>query len=89
MAKVFVLPVIRREDYDAFRHDVGPNLANSYEEWARLFADEVAGARLAGKTVVEVPVEYTEFTRFCAANGKKPNPQTLLDFVAHRPRGEA
>ena len=89
MPKIFVLPVIRREDYEAFRRDVGPNLANSYDEWTNIFSGEVAEARRLGKTVVEVPVEYNEFTRYCAANGKKPNPQTLLDFVAHRPRGEA
>jgi hypothetical protein len=44
MPKVFVLPVIRREDYDAFRHHVALNLASTYDQWAKLFADEIAEA---------------------------------------------
>ena len=87
--KVFVLPVIRRQDYDAFRRDVGPNLANSYDEWTRLFAHEVAEARRIGKTVIEAEVNYDDFTRYCHANGKKPDPISLLEFAMHRPLGEA
>jgi len=37
---VFIIPVIRREDYDAFRRDVGAKLANTYDEWAKLFEKE-------------------------------------------------
>jgi hypothetical protein len=89
MAKLFVLPVIRRQDYDAFRRDVGPNLATSYDEWARLLANEVAEARRIGKTVVEAEVNYDEFTRYCRTSGKKADPMTLLEFAMHRPLGEA
>ena len=89
MTKVFVLPVIRREDYDAFRRDVGPNLSNTYDEWAKLLANEVAEARRIGKTVVEAEVNYDEFTRYCRTTGKKPDPMVLLDFAMHRPLGEA
>ena len=35
MTKVFVTPVIRREDYDAFRRDVGSTLAHIYDEFKR------------------------------------------------------
>jgi len=89
MAKIFVMPVICREDYDAFRRDVGSNLADTYDQWAKLFADEVADARRSGKTVIEVAINYSEFASYCHANGKKPDAQTLLNFAAHRPRGEA
>jgi hypothetical protein len=45
MTKVFVIPVIRREDYDAFRRDAGSTLANTYDEWMKLLTKEVAQAR--------------------------------------------
>jgi hypothetical protein len=87
--KVFVLPVIRRQDYDAFRRDVGANLAKTYDEWVALFAGEVAEARRIGKTVIEAEVNYDDFTRYCRTNGKKPDPMSLLEFAMHRPLGEA
>jgi hypothetical protein len=89
MTKVFVLPVIRRQDYDAFRRNIGPNLADSYDEWAKLFANEVAEARRLGKTIVEAEINYEEFTRYCNANAKKPDAMVLLEFATHRPRGTA
>lgn len=89
MTKVFVIPVIRREDYDAFRRDVGSTLANTYDEWMKLLAKEVAQARQSGKTVVEAEVNYDEFQRYCRTTGKTPNPMVLLEFAAHRPLGEA
>ena len=90
MPKTFIFPVIRREDYDAFRRDVGPNLADSYDEWAKLCAGEVAEARLQGRDVVLAPINYEEFARYCRANGKRPDSKTLLDFaIANKPDGEA
>jgi hypothetical protein len=89
MTKVFVIPVIRREDYDAFRRDVGSTLAHTYDEWVKLLAKEVAEARKSGKTVVEADVNYDEFKRYCRTAGKKPDPLVLLEFAAHRPLGEA
>jgi len=90
MPKIFVLPVIRREDYAAFRRDVGPALASTYEEWVSLFAKEVAAARGAGKTVVEIVVNYGDFERYCSTNGYRPDPIVLLDFAKTQKRlGEA
>jgi hypothetical protein len=89
MTKIFVIPVIRREDYEAFRRDVGSKLANTYDEWMQLLSNEVAEARRNGKTVVEAEVNYDEFRRYCGTTGKKPDPMVLLEFAAHRPLGEA
>ena len=76
--------------YDAFRRDVGPNLADSYDEWAKLCASEIAEARLQGKNVVLAPVNFEDFTRYCRANGRKPDPQSLLDFaISTKPEAEA
>jgi len=90
MPKTFIFPLIRREDYDAFRRDVGSNLADSYDEWTKLCAAEVAEARLQGKNVVLAPVNFEEFTQYCRAKGKRPDPQILLDFaISTKPDGEA
>jgi hypothetical protein len=89
MTKVFVLPIIGRKDYDAFRRDLGSKLAGTYDEWAKLLSNEADAARRLGKTVVEVDIDYDEFTRYCVASGKKPGPLVLLQFAIHKPLGEA
>jgi len=90
MPEVFVLPVIRREVYDAFRRDVGQKLAATYDEWTKLFANEIAEARRIGKNVILAQVNYEEFTQYCRANGKRPDAQILLDFaISTKPDGEA
>lgn len=89
MAQVFVLPVIRREDYDAFSRDVGLNLTTTFDQWTKLLISEAAEARQQGRTVIETEINYPEFKQFCDKNGRKPNPQTLLEFATHRPIGEA
>ncbi len=70
-------------------HDVGSTLANTYDEWVKLLAKEVAEARQSEKTVVGAEVDYDEFTAYCRAPGKKPDPMLLLEFAAHRTLGEA
>jgi hypothetical protein len=87
MAKVFVLPVSRK-DYDAFRHDVGSKLGDSYDDWTKLFSVEVDAARRVGKTVVKVCIDYEEFTRYCRASEKTAGPEVLLQFAIHKPLGE-
>jgi hypothetical protein len=90
MAEIVVLPVIRSEDYAAFRRDVGPKLVGTYEEWAMLFASEVANARKQGKIVVETVINYEEFTRYCRRKGFDPDPVILRDFaMTQKPLGEA
>jgi hypothetical protein len=89
LAHVFVLPVIRREDFDTFKRDVGLNPTTTFDQWQKLFESEAAGARRQGRTVLETEINYTEFKQFCSNSGRKPTPQTLLEFAMHRPRGEA
>lgn len=89
MGQLYVLPIIRPEDYNAFRRDMGYNIANTYEEWAKLVAVEVAKARQDGKTVIERVVAYDDFVRYCRGVGKIPDAAVLLHFAAHTPLGEA
>jgi hypothetical protein len=77
MPPVFVLPIILSENYQAFRRDIGPMLASSFEEWARIFANEVAAARLEGKFVLEKVINYRGFTQYCQKNSFKPDPNHL------------
>jgi hypothetical protein len=89
MGQLFVLPIIRPEDYNAFKRDIGHHIANTYEEWAKLVAGEVAKARQDGKTVIERVVDYDDFVRYCRVVGKLPDAAVLLQFAAHTPLGEA
>jgi hypothetical protein len=89
MGQLFVLPVIRPEDYTAFRRDIGYHIANTYEEWAKLVAGEVARARRDGKTVIERVVNYNDFLQYCRKIGKTPDAAVLLQFAARTPLGQA
>jgi hypothetical protein len=81
MAKeFFVLPVISRKDYNAFRRDVGPNLAESYDEWSNQFAGELSAAERRGDTIVDVEVRYGDFIAYCHTHGINPDPKVLLAF---------
>ena len=89
MAKTFVIPIIRREDYDAFRNDARLKLSETYDQWSAVLAKEIAEAKRLGDTVIETVVNYDEFVRYCAAHGHKPDPQVLLNFVQSKPIAEA
>ncbi len=89
MGQLFVFPVIRPEDYNSFRRDIGRHIADTYEEWAKLVAGEVAKARRDGKTVIERVVDYDDFVRYCRGIGKAPDAAVLLQFASHTPLGEA
>lgn len=80
----FILPVLREKDYDAFRRDIGPDLANTYDEWAKLFADDLAKAKRRGETTIKVEVNYDEFIRFCRAEGHEPNSELLRRFAVFK-----
>jgi hypothetical protein len=82
MGKLFVLPVIRPEDYTAFRRDIGHHIADTYEEWAKLVAGEVAQARQDGKTVIERVIDNDDFSDIVGGLGKLLMPQ----FYCNSPR---
>ena len=72
MPMVFPLPVIRPEDYDAFRREVGSDLADTYDEWLDLHREQVDEARRRGDPVAEIEVKLDEFIGFCRATGTSP-----------------
>jgi hypothetical protein len=84
MPKVFLLPILRPHQYDAFRREIGLDLANSYDEWAKLFADDLAKAQRRGDSTFEVEVDYDEFIRYCSAEGHKPDAELLRRFAVFK-----
>ncbi len=82
--KVFALPVFRPEEYQAFRREVGANLADTYDEWAKAAAEQRDEAIRQGKSLVDIEVHYDEFIRHCRATGEKADPKTLLAFAVKR-----
>jgi hypothetical protein len=81
MTAVFPVPIIPRHRYAAFRHDVGSDLADTYDEWLKV-VHKIRGDEFGpGETLVEVPVDRERFMAFCAATGIAPNGKTLLDFA--------
>jgi hypothetical protein len=84
MTMVFPIPIIPKHQYDAFRRDVGPDLADTYDEWFEFVRKHRSERLRQGETLVDVEVDYDEFTRFCAATGTKPTAKTLLDFAIEK-----
>jgi hypothetical protein len=67
----FPFHVVRPQQLDLFKRDVGPYLADTYERW--LNHDQVATARRRAETAVEVEVD--------ARAGNAAGLRMLLDFV--------
>jgi hypothetical protein len=78
---LFVLPVFRREQYDSFRREIGTDLADTYDKWQDLFAEEVEEARRKGLSVINIEVDFDEFMAHCRASALKPDAMILLEFA--------
>ena len=81
MAKVFIFPLISPEEYPLFRQDFASAFPATQIEWAKLSDAELAMANAEGKTVIEKPVRYDEFARYCLANRLQHTPKALHDFA--------
>jgi hypothetical protein len=85
---IFPFPVIHPEDYESFRREVGPDLANTYDEWLNLHREQIDEARRRGLTIAEIEVKFDEFIGFCRATGTPPDLKTLRDFTVKKTSGE-
>jgi hypothetical protein len=88
VAKTFPFPIIPKADYPAFRAAVGPELADTYEEWLKRHANQIDEARRRGENIAEIEVNFDEFTRFCSSTRTTPNLKTLLDFTIEKSAGQ-
>ena len=75
------LPIILKEDYEAFQRILHPNLPDTHNEWFYLHAKERADYEGRRHTVIEVEVNPNEFTGFLNARGDKANLHTLGTFT--------
>ena len=57
---VFHVPVISADQYESFRREIGPDLADTYDAWFKLFAQQRDEMLRTGQTVVEVASEVVE-----------------------------
>ena len=62
------LPIIRREDYEAFRGLLGNNLPDTYDEWSKLHDDQILQIARGGHTVRGVKVYPDEFAVWLTAH---------------------
>lgn len=88
MRTIFRVPVIPADQYDAFRRTVGPDLADTYDEWAKRFVETRKQHWQRNETVVEVEVKHDQFIAFCNATGTKPDIKRLLDFAIESSGGQ-
>jgi hypothetical protein len=65
MATVFSVPVLRPEQYDAFRRDLGSDLADTYDGWLEFVHKHRSERLRQGGTLVDVEVDHDQFVRFC------------------------
>jgi hypothetical protein len=85
---VYPFPVFTPEQYDAFRQEIGPDLADTYDEWLKLHREQCNEAIRRGETWVEIEVKFDEFVAFCRATGAPTNADTLLKFTVKKSSGE-
>ncbi len=80
----FPLPIIRPEEHQSFRDTIGPDIADTYNEWLKLHAQEINEHLRRGETIVEIEVEFDEFIRFCRARDTTPNKKALHDLAIEK-----
>ncbi len=88
MATSFPIPLIRPEYYNAFKREVGPDLADTYDKWRDLHAKDSAERIRRGESLVEIHVDPYEFIRFVQLRGVAGNLKTLLDFTIEKAAGK-
>jgi hypothetical protein len=84
----FAIPILRRNQYEAFRREVGSDLANTYDGWLEYLGDRRVEATKRGETMVEVEIDFDHFMMFCRTRGRNPNLKALLYFAVEKSTGQ-
>jgi hypothetical protein len=87
MDEIYDLPIIRADDYDAFRRIPTRDLPDTYNEWLKLIAERRLERGRLGFQVVEIQVNSGEFTRYLTTNGQAANLKTLADLCIEKRHG--
>jgi hypothetical protein len=88
----FYQPLIRSEDYQAFRRLLQADLPDSFEVWGEMRFERLAKLRNAGHDTPDIEVNPTEFIAHCHATGQNPSLHALWNFafdVAQRQNNHA
>jgi len=83
----YELPVIRSDDYDAFRAIPTLDLPDTYDEWLKLFAERKSEHAQRAFRIIEIKVNSHEFARYLAAKRTPGNLKTLSDFTIEKSLG--
>jgi hypothetical protein len=78
--RTMVFPVFTPEQYDAFRKEIGPDLADSYDEWLKLHREQCDEAIQRGEAWVQIELKYDEFLAYCRATGAPADMNTIRLF---------
>jgi len=80
----FAVPVMSEKQYQSFRREIGPDLADTYDEWLKFLGDKRAEAIRRGESVIEVEVDFDQFIAFCGAQWRSRDLKALLDFAIEK-----
>jgi hypothetical protein len=81
---VYPLPVFTPEQYDSFRNEIGPDLADSYDKWLKLHREQCDEAIRNGDSWVEIEVKFDEFIAYCRTTGAPTDANTLRLFTVRK-----
>jgi hypothetical protein len=84
----YPIPLIHRQDYDAFRRLMGADLPHTYDEWLKLHGEYGTGLLKQGHNTRQIEVHLDEFSRFCRSRNVNANRKTLLDFAIEKAAGK-
>lgn len=83
-----VLPVFTPEQYDAFRKEIGADLADSYDEWLKLHREQCEEAIQRGEQWVQIEVKFDEFVAYCRATGAPADMNMIRLFSVKKSQGD-
>jgi hypothetical protein len=81
VTKIFPFPVLSPKACASFRGQVGPQLADIYDEWREVHREQCDSALQRGDTLAEIEVNADALERFGRTTGKVPNLKNLLYFT--------
>ena len=86
--RAMILPVFTPDQYDAFRKEIGTDLADSYDEWLKLHREQIEQAVQRGEQWVQIEVKFDEFVAHCRATGAPADMNTIRLFSVKKSEGK-
>jgi gluconate kinase len=78
------LPIIREEDYEAFRRLLGQNLPGAYDDWNYLSGDRQHQIARSGHIARGIELHPDEFTMWLSARREDATLNALDNFAFHK-----